>query len=118
MPPASGAIAELRRWARSWLDEHPTDGVDPDDVVLSMTELVTNSIKHGTGPVDVELTGDTDNLVLIVSDTSEVLPLRSEISLDLESGRGIRILDSLVTRWGVQPEPGVGKSVWCEFASR
>jgi two-component sensor histidine kinase len=118
MPPASGALAELRRWARSWLEEHPTHGVDPDNVVLSMTELVTNSIKHGAGPVDVELTGDTDNLVLIVSDTSEELPLRPEGSLDMETGRGILILDALVTRWGIQPQPGCGKTVWCEFESR
>lgn len=117
MPPASGALAELRGWARSWLEQHPTHGVDPDRVLLSMTELVTNSIKHGAGPVDVELTGDTDNLVLIVSDTSEELPLRPQASLDRETGRGILILESLVTRWGVQPEPGVGKTVWCEFAS-
>lgn len=118
MPPASGALAELRRWARSWLEQHPTRGVDPDNVVLSMTELVTNSIKHGAGPVHVELTEDTDNLVLIVSDTSEEMPLRPEASLDVETGRGILILDSLATRWGVQPEPGGGKTVWCEFASR
>jgi two-component sensor histidine kinase len=118
MPAKSGALAELRRWARSWMEQHPTDGVDPDNVVLSMTELVTNSIKHGAGPVDVELSGDSDNLVLIVSDTSQEMPLRPEMSLDTETGRGMLILESLVTRWGVQPEPSGGKTVWCEFASR
>jgi two-component sensor histidine kinase len=118
MPPASGALAELRTWARSWLEQHPTQGVDPDNVVLSMTELVTNSIKHGAGPVHVELTGDTDNLLLIVSDCSEAMPRRQELTGEAETGRGILILESLATRWGVQPEPTGGKTVWCEFAAR
>jgi anti-sigma regulatory factor (Ser/Thr protein kinase) len=117
-PPSPGGLAELRRWARSWMEQHATDGVDPDIVLLSMTELVTNSIKHGSGPVDVRLNARCDNLVLTVSDRSEQLPRRPDTSMDREAGRGIQIMESLATRWGVQPEPGGGKSVWCEFAAR
>ena len=118
MPPAAGCLAELRRWARSWMEQHPTDGVDPDGVLLSMIELVTNAIQHGSGPVDVRLNAECDNLVLTVSDCSEQMPRRPGSSLNPESGRGIQIMESLATRWGVQPEPGGGKTVWCEFASR
>ena len=118
VPPAAGCLAELRRWARSWMEQHPTDGVDPDIVMLSMTELVTNSITHGSGSVEVQLNGDSDNLVLTVSDSSEQLPLRPGSSSNPETGRGIQIMESLATRWGVQPDPGGGKTVWCEFASR
>ena len=118
MPPVSGALAELRRWARSWLEEHPTHGVDPDHVVLSMTELVTNSITHGAGPVDVELTVDTGNLRLFVSDCSQALPQRLDLTGEAQTGRGILILESLATSWGVRPEASGGKTVWCEFASR
>ena len=117
-PPAAGCLAELRHWVRSWMAQNPTDGVDPDRVVLSLTELVTNSIKHGAGPVDVELNGDSDHLVLIVSDASEKMPVRPGVSVETESGRGILILESLATRWGVRPDAGGGKTVWCEFASR
>jgi two-component sensor histidine kinase len=118
MPLAAGRLADLRGWARSWMEQHPTQGVDPDNVVLSMTELVVNSIKHGSGPVEVQLNDDSDNLVLIVRDGSEQLPRRPDSSLDTESGRGILILESLATRWGAEPEPGGGKTVWCEFAPR
>jgi two-component sensor histidine kinase len=117
MPPAAGCLAELRRWARLWMEQHPTDGVDPDSVVLSMTELVTNSIKHGAGPIDVGLTHDSDNLLLVVSDTSEDMPTRREMAVNVETGRGILILESLATQWGIRPEPAGGKTVWCEFAS-
>jgi anti-sigma regulatory factor (Ser/Thr protein kinase) len=118
MPPDPGCLAELRLWARAWMERHPTDGVDPDSVLLSMTELVTNSIKHGSGPVDVRLSAETDNLVLNVSDCSEKMPLHLDRSQTIETGRGIQIMESLATRWGAQPEPGGGKTVWCEFASR
>lgn len=117
MPPVAGCLAELRRWAHSWMDQNPTVGVDADSVVLSLTELVTNSIKHGCGPVDVGLSADIDNLLLVVSDTSEDMPSRREMTVDAETGRGISILESLVSRWGVRPEPTGGKMVWCEFAS-
>ncbi len=33
LPPATGCLAELGSWARSWMDQNPTDGVDPDSVV-------------------------------------------------------------------------------------
>ena len=118
MPLALGAMGELRLWARSWMEQHPTEGVDPDNVVLSMTELVTNSIKHGAGPVDVELTVDTGNLRLFVSDCSQALPRRKDLTGEAETGRGIMILESLATRWGVRPDPTGGKTVWCEFAAR
>ena len=117
-PPAAGCLADLRRWARFWMEQNPTDGVDPDIVVLSMTELVTNSIKHGTGPVDVELTVDTGNLRLFVSDCSQELPRRKHLTGEAETGRGILILESLATRWGVRPQRSGGKTVWCEFAAR
>jgi anti-sigma regulatory factor (Ser/Thr protein kinase) len=118
LPPTPGRLVELRHWARSWMEQNPTDGVDPDSVVLSMTELVTNSIKHGSGPVDVNLAAESETLVLIVSDGSEDLPLRPTGSSNAETGRGIQILESLATRWGAHREPGGGKRVWCEFASR
>ena len=117
-PLAAGSLAALRRWARSWMEQHPTDGVDADGVLLSMTELVTNSIKHGSGPVDVRLNADSDGLVLAVRDSSRQMPLRPGSSLNPETGRGIQIMEGLATRWGVQPELGGGKTVWCEFASR
>ncbi len=99
------------------MDQHPTAGVDPDRVVLSLTELVTNSIRHGSGPVDIELAGDQDTLRLDVRDHSDALPRQRVARIDAEGGRGIVVLTNLATRWGVSRLPTGGKSVWCEFAS-
>jgi signal transduction histidine kinase len=99
------------------MGEHPTAGIDPDRVVLSLTELVTNSIKHGTGPVDIELARDAESLRLAVRDCSDDLPRQRDARSDAEGGRGIAVLESVSTRWGVRPLPSGGKTVWCEFAS-
>jgi anti-sigma regulatory factor (Ser/Thr protein kinase) len=117
LPPPAGCLAELRGWARSWMDHHPTAGVDPDRVLLSLTELVTNTIRHATGPVDIELAGDKERLRLDVRDHSDELPHQRAACADAEGGRGMIVLASQATRWGVSRLPAGGKTVWCEFAS-
>jgi anti-sigma regulatory factor (Ser/Thr protein kinase) len=71
---AQHGCGDLRRWVRSWMAEHPVAGVEPDDVALAMTELVSNSIKYGCGPVLVDLVTEDDVLRLDVGDCSEDMP--------------------------------------------
>jgi anti-sigma regulatory factor (Ser/Thr protein kinase) len=113
----AGCLSELRLWARTWLEQHPT-GSDPDSVVLAMTEMVTNSVRHGTAPIQVELVGDSHLLLLRVSDGSSALPGPSDRGIGAEGGRGLAMIDAVTTRWGVWPRPGGGKTVWCEFSGR
>ena len=35
-----------------------------------------------------------------------------------ESGRGLRLVDALATRWGAEPCPSDGKDVWFELDLR
>jgi anti-sigma regulatory factor (Ser/Thr protein kinase) len=108
-------LGDLRRWARSWMERHPSNA-DPDSVVLALTEMVSNSVRHGAGPVDVELSADGRSLLLKVSDRSDDLPrqIRGDHSWSL-GGRGVIVVDALASRWGVQYRTDVGKTVWCEF---
>ena len=98
------------------MDRYPTFGVDPDCVVLSLNELVTNSIRHGTGAVDIELAEGSRHLLLVVSDGSDDLPRQPRAPITAEGGRGMVVVDQLTTRWGVHRLPDGGKAVWCEFA--
>ena len=117
-PPSPGSLVRLRRRARSWLETHAVRGVNHDEVVLALTELVTNSIQHTSGPVEIDLTWDRDRLLrATVSDGSTAEPSWPPFERRAESGRGLLILDRLATRWGVTPQAARGKAVWCEFVA-
>jgi anti-sigma regulatory factor (Ser/Thr protein kinase) len=116
VPLRPGSMSDLRHWARNWLDLHPTS-VDADAVVLAMTEVVTNSARHGAPPVSVELVEDPPRLRMEVSDGSDVLPRTPGLEADQEGGRGLVILESLAASWGVTLR-GRGKTLWCLFEAR
>ena len=52
VPLQSGSLRDLRRGARSWMERHPTCA-EAEDVLLTMTEVVTNSVRHGEPPIHV-----------------------------------------------------------------
>jgi anti-sigma regulatory factor (Ser/Thr protein kinase) len=47
-----------------------------------------------------------------------VLRLRPSPEVDDESGRGLLIVSALADRWGTDPYPPSGKTVWAECDSR
>lgn len=104
-------IAAVRHWARSALP-----GVDEDDlgdVLLVITELVSNVHDHAAFPAQVELRWSPQpGLVRIeVQDASPFLPQLRRFSADAARGRGLMLVDELSKQWGVT-ELGTGKTVW------
>ncbi|MEU9040572.1 MULTISPECIES: SpoIIE family protein phosphatase [unclassified Kitasatospora] len=101
------ARAEATRRLVAWgLDE----AVFVTELVLS--ELVTNAIRYGTGPIRVRLLCDR-TLICEVSDTSSTAPhLRYAVEED-EGGRGLFLVARLTERWGVRYTPE-GKIIWAE----
>ena len=51
-----------------------------------------------------------------VVDVSPVVPIRRTIETDALSGRGIAIVESLASQWGVADLSAQGKTVWFEVA--
>ncbi|MFI6856619.1 SpoIIE family protein phosphatase [Streptomyces sp. NPDC050416] len=79
---------------------------------LILSELITNAVRHGTGPIRVRLLyGRT--LICEVSDVSNTAPhLRRAASTD-EGGRGLFLVAQLSQSWGTRYLPE-GKVIWAE----
>ncbi|MFI2763990.1 SpoIIE family protein phosphatase [Streptomyces echinatus] len=79
---------------------------------LILSELVTNAIRYGRGPIGVRLLRDR-TLICEVSDSSTTSPhLRYAASTD-EGGRGLFLVAQLAERWGTRYTPH-GKVIWAE----
>ncbi|MEW1615870.1 MULTISPECIES: SpoIIE family protein phosphatase [unclassified Streptomyces] len=84
--------------------------------VLAASELVANSLQHGTPPMRLGLRRTDRRLIIEVTDGDDHLPRRRQAEPADEAGRGIEIIASVATSWGSRRTPGGGKAVWCEFA--
>lgn len=101
---ASGVLASWR-----FTDELREQGV------LAASELVANSLKHGTPPMRLLLRRTNRRLIVEVTDGDEHLPRRISAAPVDEAGRGISIVATIASAWGARRIPEGGKSVWCEF---
>ncbi|MFI8087271.1 ATP-binding protein [Streptomyces sp. NPDC086080] len=111
-----GAVRVARRAVRDQLRLWDLDRVG-DLTALLVSELVTNALRHATGPIDVRLVrprGLAGVLLVEVSDPLPDPPRPSPARPDDEGGRGLRLLDSASRRWGTRPG-AAGKTVWFEL---
>ncbi|CAL9503760.1 hypothetical protein SUDANB176_03496 [Streptomyces sp. enrichment culture] len=83
--------------------------------VLAASELVANSLQHGTPPMRLRLRRTDRRLIIEVTDGDDHLPRRRRAEPGDESGRGIAIVATIASHWGSRRTEGGGKAVWCEF---
>ncbi|MEW9518287.1 ATP-binding protein [Streptomyces tubercidicus] len=89
-----------------------------DSAQLLVSELVTNAVMHGCGPVQLSVTrewssGEPCSLRIAVTDASPEPARRRQTASSDERGRGLAIVDMLADRWG-QDVLGAGKRIWFE----
>lgn len=82
-----------------------------DDVVLLVSEMVTNAIRHAAPPVRLEIQAGDDDVVVAVRDGSPHPPAPRRPGQDAEGGRGMLLVDLLSDDHGVRGDPP-GKAVW------
>lgn len=111
---APGCIAAAREAAVAFLRHHsPTAGrTFHDDVLLVVSELVTNAVRHAPGPFVLELGPVPGGIEIAVRDTSSRLP--HSRTPDHTGGRGWAIVQTLARRVRVVPCPD-GKTVRAEL---
>jgi len=85
------------------------------DAALLLSELATNAILHAASSFSVIVRFDGRNLRIEVGDGSHVGPnVRMHVVPDAPGGHGLRMIDSVSRRWGIQPTDH-GKRVWFEL---
>ncbi|MFJ5228402.1 SpoIIE family protein phosphatase [Kitasatospora sp. NPDC088391] len=99
----AAATAHLRRWDLA-------DLVPGTELILS--ELVTNAIRYGTGPIGVRLLR-ARTLICEVSDTSSTSPRVRLAAATDEGGRGLFLVGQVAQRWGTRYTAD-GKVIWAE----
>lgn len=97
------------------------EAVDPelvDVAVLLVSELVGNATVHGEDPVATAVSYGAGVLRVEVSDGGPAFAPQCEMpGSDAESGRGLALVESLASRWGLveRGDGRPGKTLWFEI---
>ena len=109
---AGKARAFVRATLRTW--GVPTD--QHGDVLLAVSELVSNAVQHGDGDPRLQLRLEgRGKLHVRVRDAAPREPLLRDHDPRSERGRGLLIVNSVADEWGRSIDD-CGKWVWAVFA--
>ncbi|MFF3322171.1 SpoIIE family protein phosphatase, partial [Streptomyces sp. NPDC002889] len=110
LPALSASVSDARVFLTKALSAWNCDGL-ADDAQLLVSEVVTNAIRHGQGPVRLHVRRDSSEVTVEVSDHSHHPPQPRLAADDDESGRGLILVDTLAGDWGTRPTDD-GKTTW------
>jgi two-component sensor histidine kinase len=108
------SLREGRRFVARTLRDWDVAESRVEPVLLVANELVANAIVHACSAPVLSLEEQGDDLLLRVSDDSQVAPVAQTPSVDAMGGRGLILVEALSDRWGIDVD-GQGKSVWVAF---
>lgn len=91
-----------------------------DDLLLAVSELVTNAVRHGAGAMEVRLTVDGHVARIEVLDEGGYLvPEPVAVPpVDAVSGRGLHLVRSVAQAWGSGLDAHGRTLVWAEVPIR
>ncbi|MFC6882111.1 MULTISPECIES: ATP-binding protein [Actinomadura] len=102
------------------------DGPETGDVVIAVSELVTNALRHGlkdlpqplpVSPIQLVLLGHPRRLVIVVTDPGARTPepIAQDPERFGEGGRGLLVVGAVSDAWGWARLATGGKAVWGAF---
>ncbi|GGV04677.1 ATP-binding protein [Streptomyces filipinensis] len=118
-----GCIAEARAFASRFLEELRTEWCATADrradgeLMLLVSELVTNADRHSNGPYILELEGTDSAVTVSVYDSSSALPRRYPKDPERVGRHGLEIVCALASAVTAERVP-VGKRVQARFELR
>jgi anti-sigma regulatory factor (Ser/Thr protein kinase) len=95
------------------LGEWDLDGETREDILLVVTELLSNAVDHGRGPVRLAVEFRGEAVRVEVHDTGPDPPRPLPPDPQRARGRGLHLIEALSSRWGWADDPA-GKTVWAE----
>jgi anti-sigma regulatory factor (Ser/Thr protein kinase) len=116
MPPLERAVPICRKMARRWLDAQRIHDEDTRQIVLlAMSELITNAIRHSVSTrITSRLWKAGDLLFVEIGDQGGTLsvprPNRPDESMD--HGRGLELVVHMSLGWGSRLGTDGSRAVW------
>ena len=109
------SVRPAREWAARVVGDRGGSPAAQRLVTLLASELVTNAVKYGPRDasiaIDARCSGGT--VRISVTDHGSELPVVLDPPPQQPGGRGMRLVDTLATAWGVTAlQSGDGKTVW------
>ncbi|MFD4554200.1 ATP-binding protein [Streptomyces sp. NPDC058469] len=108
------SVAGTRESARDFLEglDHPIAAEAADTVILVVSELVTNALRHGGGTCTLELTAHPDGIEVAVYDHSPQTPRMRTPDLNGGTGGfGWPMVNRLAQATSVTSQAAGGKTV-------
>ncbi|MCW2666141.1 MAG: ATP-binding region ATPase domain protein [Frankiales bacterium] len=117
LPGMTSSVPTARHFVESLLRAwgHPDLGWT---AAVCVSELASNCALHARTAFEIRVALTETTVRLEVSDGSLRLPVTRDYGAEATTGRGLRMLDEIAQRWGVEVhEAPAGKTVWVELGS-
>ncbi|WP_432512081.1 ATP-binding SpoIIE family protein phosphatase [Kineococcus sp. SYSU DK001] len=111
LPADPRAVRDARRAAQRCCTRNGLDDDTTETAVLLTSELVTNAIVHGRSDARLRVVVDPSSVYVEVADDNDRVPVLQTHDDEALSGRGVSLLETAASRWGVA-EADIGKVVW------
>jgi anti-sigma regulatory factor (Ser/Thr protein kinase) len=104
------SVSAARRFVSEALFDRAPEAREAAELMVS--ELATNCVRHVKTSFDLTIEKLPEQVRVEVADRGGGTPTMRSPGPDEPTGRGLRIVDMLSVRWGVEHDRPTGKTVW------